>query len=126
MKAYTKDPTLPQAWAANTTAITRTAVRETGASHHNGSPIEGPPWTFQYDSVMMVRGVSGVRQLHGPVGHARTRFFLCVWSFFYVWEWATGRILVGSKTEQNDSDSFLFYFWLYLLNSNYERAKRES
>ena len=30
MKAYTKDPTLPQAWAANTTAITRTAVRETG------------------------------------------------------------------------------------------------
>ena len=29
MKAHTKDPTLPKAQAANTTAIRRTAVRET-------------------------------------------------------------------------------------------------
>ena len=40
-------------------------IRETGVSRHNGGPSKGLPLTSQYDSAMIVRGVSG-RPSIGP------------------------------------------------------------
>ena len=41
-------------------------VRDTSVYRHNGGPIKGPPYTSQYDSAVMVRGVSGRPSIRSP------------------------------------------------------------
>ena len=56
------------------------AVRETSVSRHNGGPVEGPPQTSQYNSAVMVRGISEGLSIEGSLnwGASQTAIRLIV------------------------------------------------
>ena len=59
-------------------------LREDSVSRHNGGPIEDPPWTPQYDTVVIVGGASIIAPWFRETQASRTIMRLIA-AFFPVW-----------------------------------------